>query len=230
MVVPLMLKLAVVAPALTLLPRLAALLNWAGRLSTKLPPVSVEGPALVITKLNVVVAPVATVLAAASLLTPRLTTLVTVPPTVAVLEPRLVVPTGGVTVSVLVKLPVATAVTCTVTVTRPPEGIVTDPWMVVPLMLKLAVVAPALTLLPRLAALLNWAGRLSTKLPPVSVEGPALVITKLNVVVAPVATVLAAASLLTPRLTTLVTVPPTVAVLEPLFIVPVGSRTVRVLV
>lgn len=99
----------------------------------------------------------------------------------------------------------ATAVTCTVTVTRPPDGIVTDPWTVVPLMLKLAVVAPPLTLLPRLTALLNWLGKVSTKLPPVSVEGPAFVITKLNVVVPPTPTVVMLANLATVRLTAGVT-------------------------
>ena len=98
-----MLKLAVVTVALlTLEPKLKALPNWLGKVSTKLAPVTVEGPALLITKLNVVVLPTATVVVLLSLLTPRLTTVVAVPLTVEVLEPRLVVPVGGLTVSVLV--------------------------------------------------------------------------------------------------------------------------------
>ena len=125
----------------------------------------------------------------------------------------------------------ATAVTCTVIVTRPPGGIVTEPWIVVPLMLKLAVVTVALlTLEPKLKALPNWLGKVSTKLAPVTVEGPALLITKLNVVVLPTATVVVLLSLLTPRLTTVVAVPLTVEVLEPRLVVPVGGLTVSVLV
>ena len=99
----------------------------------------------------------------------------------------------------------ATAVTCTVIVTAPPLGIVTEPWIVVPLMLKLAVVAPPLTALLSKLALPNWPGRVSTKLAPVTVDGPALLITKLKVVVPPVATVLVLLSLATDRLTAGVT-------------------------
>lgn len=108
----------------------------------------------------------------------------------------------------------ATAVTCTVIVTAPPLGIDTEPWIVVPLMVKLAVAAPPLTVLPRLVALANWLGRVSTKLEGVSVEGPALLITKLKVVVAPVATVLVLLSLLTDRLTVGMTEMAAVAVKE----------------
>ena len=109
----------------------------------------------------------------------------------------------------------ATAVTCTVIVTAPPLGIVTEPWIVVPLMVKLAVAAPPLTVLPKLVALANWLGKVSTKLAPVSsVEGPALLITKLKVVVAPVATVLVLLSLLTDRLTVGMTEMAAVAVKE----------------
>ena len=125
----------------------------------------------------------------------------------------------------------ATAVTWTVIVTAPPLGIVTEPWIVVPLMRKLAVVTVALlTLEPRLVALANCAGSVSTKLAPVTVEGPALLITKLKVVVLPTATVVVLLSLLTPRLTTVVAVPLTVEVLEPKLVVPVGGLTVSVLV
>ena len=85
--------------------------------------------------------------------------------------------------------------------TVPPLGIVTEPWIVLPLMLKLAVLAPPLTAEPRLAALANWLGSVSTKLAPSSVDGPALLITKLKVVVAPTATVVVFDSLATPRLT-----------------------------
>ena len=90
--------------------------------------------------------------------------------------------------------------TCTVIVTVPPLGIVTEPWIVVPLMMKLAVAAPPLTVLPKLVALPNWLGSVSTKLAPVSVDDPLLLITKLKVVVAPVATVLVLLSLATLRL------------------------------
>lgn len=93
------------------------------------------------------------------------------------------------------------AVTCTVTVMRPPLGIVTEPWIVVPLMVKVPVTAEPLTALPRLWALPNWLGKVSTKLALVSVEGPALLSTKLKLVVAPVATVLVLDSLATDRLT-----------------------------
>ena len=88
-----------------------------------------------------------------------------------------------------------------VTVTVPPAGIVTEPSTVVPLMLKPAVVAPPDTALPRLTALPNWPGKVSTNWALVSVLGPAFVITKLKVVVAPSATVVVFASLVTPRLT-----------------------------
>ena len=125
------------------------------------------------------------------------------------------------------------AVTCTVIVTAPPLGIVTEPWIVVPLMVKLAVVTPALlTLEPRLTALANWPGSVSTKLAPVTVEGPALLITKLKVVLAPAATVLVPDSLATLRLTVGVTEIAAVAVkeLEPADVVnePEGMLLVRV--
>jgi hypothetical protein len=79
--------------------------------STNCALVSVLGPAFVITKLKVVVAPKATVVVLLSLVTPRFTIVVTVPLVVLVTLPRFVVPVGGVTVKVLVKLPVALAVT-----------------------------------------------------------------------------------------------------------------------
>ncbi len=122
------------------------------------------------------------------------------------------------------------AVTCTVTVTTPPDGIVTEPKMVVPVMLKPAVVAPPETWLPRLVALPNRPGSVSVNEPLVIVDGPALVITKLKVVVAPVATVVVFDSLLTPRLIALVTVPPTAAVVLPRLVVPPGSSTLNVFV
>ena len=99
----------------------------------------------------------------------------------------------------------ATAVTCTVIVTAPPPGIVTEPWIVVPVMLKLTVLAPPLTAEPALLALANWLGKVSTKLAVVAVDGPALLITKLNVVVLPTATVVVLDSLATLKLTTGVT-------------------------
>ena len=95
------------------------------------------------------------------------------------------------------------AVTSIVTVTVPPEAIVTEPANTpLALTLKLAVVALALTLLlTRAIVLLNWLGKVSLKLL-VRVEGPALVTTRVKLVVPPTATVLEPTSLLTPRLTT----------------------------
>ena len=89
-----------------------------------------------------------------------------------------------------------------VTVTVPPEAIVTEPANTpLALKLKLAVVALALTLLDTRASVLeNWLGRLSL-IVPVRVDGPALVTTKVKLVVLPTATVLEPTSLVTPRLT-----------------------------
>ena len=64
----------------------------------------------------------------------------------------------------------------------------------------------------------------------VSVDGPALVTTKVKLVVAPAATVLEPTALLGLMVTTLVTVPPTVAVVLPLLVVVTGISTVKVLV
>ena len=89
-------------------------------------------------------------------------------------------------------MPTDSAVTCTVTVTAPPEGMVTLPAMLLPLMLKLAVLAPPETLLLKGTELPNRAGSVSVKLAPVMVDGPALLITMVKLVVAPVATVLEA--------------------------------------
>ena len=122
------------------------------------------------------------------------------------------------------------AVTSIVTVTVPPEAIVTEPANTPLVRLKLAVVALALTLLAtRASVLVNWPGKLSLMLP-VRVDGPALVTTRVKLVVLPTASVLEPTSLVTPRLTTLVTVPATVAVVLPLLVVPAGTTTVKVLV
>ena len=122
------------------------------------------------------------------------------------------------------------AVTSIVTVTVPPEAIVTEPANTPLVRLKLAVVALALTLLAtRASVLVNWPGKLSLMLP-VRVDGPALVTTRVKLVVLPTASVLEPTSLVTPRLTTLVTVPATVAVVLPLLVVPAGINTVKVLV
>ena len=64
----------------------------------------------------------------------------------------------------------------------------------------------------------------------VSVDGPAFVTTRVKLVVPPAATVAEPTVLLGLMLTTLVTVPGTVAVVEPLLVVPVGIKTVKVLV
>lgn len=95
----------------------------------------------------------------------------------------------------------ATAVTWTVTVTAPPPGIVSEPAIVVPLMLNVLVLAPPLTAEPKLVALANWPGSTSAKLAPVAVDGPALLITKLDVVVLPTATVVVLENLATLKLT-----------------------------
>jgi hypothetical protein len=122
--------------------------------------------------------------------------------TVPVPPPVFVVPTGGVTVTVFTKLPVVVAaVTCTVTVTAPPDGIVTDPCTVVPLMLNVPVLAPPLTWLLTSVAVPQPAGSVSAKLPPKSVLGPALPITKLKVFTPPANAALELASLVTLRFT-----------------------------
>ena len=96
--------------------------------------------------------------------------------------------------------------------------------------LKLAVLAlvELFTLLEKLVAL-NSAGMVSL-IELVKVDGPAFVTTSVKLVVLPTATVLEPTSLLTLKVTTLVTVPATVAVAWPLLVVPVGIKTVKVLV
>ena len=64
----------------------------------------------------------------------------------------------------------------------------------------------------------------------VRVDGPALVTTNVKLVVAPTATVDEPTVLLGLMLTTLVTVPGTVAVVLPLLVVLAGIKTVKVLV
>ena len=126
-------------------------------------------------------------------------------------------------------MPVVRAVTLIVTVTVPPEAIVTEPAKALLVTaLKLLVVALALMLL-LMPVTANWLGIVSLMLP-VRVDGPALVTTSVKLVVPPTATVVEPTVLLGVMLTTLVTVPGTVAVLEPLLVVPVGTSTVRVLV
>ena len=81
----------------------------------------------------------------------------------------------------------------------------------------------------RASVLLNWLGKVSLMLL-LNVDGPAFVTTRVKLVVAPWATVVEPTSLVTPRLTTLVTVPATVALVLPLLVVPAGISTVNVLV
>ena len=76
----------------------------------------------------------------------------------------------------------------------PPAAIVTEPANTLLARLKLAVLALALTLLEKLVAV-NTAGMVSLMLL-VSVDGPALVTTKVKLVVAPAATVLEPTDLL----------------------------------
>ena len=125
------------------------------------------------------------------------------------------------------------AVTSIVTVTVPPEAIVTEPANVLPpwktKAAAVALVALFTLVVMRAAVLVNWLGKLSLMVP-LSVPGPALVTTSVKLVVPPIASVGEPTSLVTPRLTTLVTVPATVAVLEPLLVVPAGTSTLTVLV
>jgi hypothetical protein len=123
------------------------------------------------------------------------------------------------------------AVTSIVTVTEPPDGIVTEPANT-PLALKVKVLvtaAPLTALAMRARVLLNWLGKLSL-IVPVKVDGPAFVTTSVKLLVLPAASVLEPTSLVRPRLTTAVTVPATVALVEPLLVVPAGTTTVKVLV
>ena len=123
------------------------------------------------------------------------------------------------------------AVTSIVTVTVPPEAIVAEPANA-PLALKVKVLVVALlltALLMRLSVLVNWLGKVSL-IVPVKVDGPAFVTTSVKLVVLPAATVEEPTSLVTPRLTTAVTVPATVAEVLPLLVVPAGTNTVTVLV
>ena len=103
-------------------------------------------------------------------------------------------------------MPALSAVTSLVTVTEPPAAIVAEPANTpLALKLKVAVVALALTaLLMRASVLLNWTGKVSP-IVPLKVDGPALVTTKVKLVVPPAATVVEPTSLVTPRLTTGVT-------------------------
>jgi hypothetical protein len=98
------------------------------------------------------------------------------------------------------------AVTWIVTVTEPPDGIVTEPANTpLALKVKVLVTAPPLTWLPmRASVLLNWLGRLSLMVP-VKVDGPAFVTTSVKLVVLPSATVLEPTSLLGLMLTVAVT-------------------------
>ena len=97
------------------------------------------------------------------------------------------------------------AVTWIVTVTVPPEAIVTEPANTLAFRLKLEVLALMLlfTLLEKLVAL-NSAGMVSL-IELLRVEGPAFVTTKVKLVVLPTATVVEPTSLVTPRLTTGIT-------------------------
>ena len=110
----------------------------------------------------------------------------------------------------------------------PPEAIVTLPETRLPLVVRPVTVALPLTALLTPVAV-NWPGIVSLMLP-VSVDGPAFVTTSVKLVVPPTATVVEPTVFLGVMFTTLVTVPDTVAVLEPLLVVPTGTSTLRVLV
>ena len=86
------------------------------------------------------------------------------------------VPTGAVTTATLAKLPLIPAATVTwkVMVTLPNGGIVAEPFKLVAVATKLAVLAPALTWLAMAVRVPNPTGKLSEKLAPVAVLGPAL--------------------------------------------------------
>ena len=90
-------------------------------------------------------------------------------------------PGGGLTVATLAMLPVAPGATVAwnVTVTAPPEGMVTEPLRLEPVLVKVVVLAPGLVWLETLARPLRPAGKVSLKLAPVAVLGPALLMTRL---------------------------------------------------
>ena len=112
---------------------------------------------------------------------------------------------------------------------------VTEPAMLVPVMFELVSVPPPLPTLETSVPVPNWLGKVSVKLPAVSADGPALLITKLNVWFWPIPTVVVPSSLVTRKFTTAATLnvalptfefAPTVVVREPtgieLVIVPVN--------
>ena len=129
----------------------------------------VARPALLTTSVKLVGQPWATVTLPTSLLGVMLTTLTTVPATALWVAPRLMVVAGTSTVRVRsgVGHPVlvAIAVTSMVTVTVPPEAIVTLPANApLPETLKLAVLALPLTALAtRASVVLKFAGMLSLR-------------------------------------------------------------------
>jgi hypothetical protein len=191
--------------------------------------VSVLGPALPITIVKLVVPPAAIVVLATTLLRLGVTTTPIVPGAVADVLPRLVTPTSGVSVTVLVYPPAAVALTLIVTLTVPFNGMVTLPRTVVPLSTNAVAVAPPAGVVTTEYAVMLL-GRLSTMLAVVSVLGPALPITIVKLVVPPTAIVVLATTLLRLGVTTTPTVPGAVADVLPRLVTPTSGVSVTVLV
>ena len=122
------------------------------------------------------------------------------------------------------------ACTTTVSVTVPPVGTVTLPATLVPLAANAVgtVAPPPVALLTCVAV--RFAGSVSTMLAVVSVLGPALPITIVNVVVPPTAIVVLATALLRLGVTCTVAVPGAVAVVLPRFVTPASGVKVTVFV
>ena len=233
MAVVLATKLAVLAPALSAVATLVTVPRPAGKLSKKLAPVAVLGPPLLITKVKLSVPPATAVFVLATLVSARSTTGVTVTATVPVLFEGVVsvAPLGTLTLAAFTSVPLALPVTVAwkVTVTAPPEGIVTEPTTEPLLVTKLAVLAPALTWLVTLVSVPRPAGKLSLKLAPLAALGPAFVITRLKVTVPPALGVLVLAILAMARSTTGVTLTTAVPV-PPVPVAVGGTLTAAVLV
>ena len=127
-----------------------------------------------------------------------------------------VTPGGGLMLATLAMEPLAPADTLTwktmVTVLR--GGKVTEPLALLPAMFSVVVLAPPATLALTRVAPLRPAGRLSVKLALVAVLGPALLITRLKVMVLPAKGVVVPAVLTIPKLAAGVTVIVAVAALE----------------
>ena len=146
------------------------------------------------------------------------------------LLPRLVTPASGLNVTVLVYPPATVAVTFNTTVTVPLTGMVTEPRTCVPTAVNaVGTLAPPTGVTLATLAVIP-AGRLSTIDAVVKVLGPALPITMVKLVV-PLTGIVVLPTVLDRRgVTCVVTVVPTVAVVEPRLTTPASGLNVTVLV